>query len=141
LVRATLEGVALNARWMQEHAEKFAGHRFDEIRLIGGGALSALWCQIFADVLDREILQIGEPRQATARGAALLGSLALGLVTTDEIPALVAPVATFSPDPANRALYDESFGNFKAHYKANRKLYRKFNAGSHRPQRRDQPET
>ncbi len=141
LVRATLEGVALNARWMQEYAEKFAGRRLDEIRMIGGGALSPLWCQIFADVLDREIQQVGDPRHATARGAALLGSLALGAVAADEIPSLVAPVASFKPNGAHRDLYDNAMNNFKAHYKANRKLYRQFNAGRHRPQRRDQPES
>lgn len=133
LVRATLEGVALNVRWMHEHTERFTKRRLDSIAVIGGGAVSDLWCQIFADVLDREIRQIAEPRHATARGGALLAAMALGAIDTGEVAQRVATTATFHPSNQNRAVYDELFDRFKAFYAANRKLYRKFNAGPRKP--------
>lgn len=130
LVRATLEGVALNARWMQKHTEKLVGQRLDEIAFIGGGAESPLWAQIFADVLDREIHRIAEPRKANTRGAALLASLALGHIEVDDIPARVRTAQVHTPNPANRALYDELFDEFRGFYKANRKMYTRLNRTS-----------
>lgn len=50
-----LEGVAYNARWLFEPYEKFLGQRVGQIRILGGGAQSDLWCQIMADVLDRPL--------------------------------------------------------------------------------------
>lgn len=133
LVRSTLEGVALNARWMQEHSEKFTGRRLDDIALIGGGAQSDLWCQIFSDVLDRRVRKIAQPRQATARGAALHAAIGIGAVTPREISELVDAEDAYEPDARNRGVYDELFDRFKSYYKANRRLYRQFNAGTHRP--------
>ncbi|MFX8585777.1 FGGY-family carbohydrate kinase, partial [Acinetobacter baumannii] len=71
MVRAVLEGVAYNNRWLHEAVEHFAGRRLDPVRLIGGGAESDLWCQIHADVMDRTIERVAQPRLANLRGAAL----------------------------------------------------------------------
>ncbi len=83
LVRAVLEGVAYNARWLLKYVEPFIGRKLDGIRLIGGGARSKLWCQILADVLDRPIHQVDEPVMANARGAAFQAGLALGHLTVE----------------------------------------------------------
>ena len=41
MVRAVLEGVAFNSRWLLQYVERFVKRRFDEgIRIIGGGATS-----------------------------------------------------------------------------------------------------
>ena len=61
-------------------AERFAGRRLDPLRLIGGGAQSALWCQILADVIDRTIERVADPLLTGLRGAALFAGLALGEV-------------------------------------------------------------
>ena len=61
LTRAVLEGVALNATWLLGAAEKFVGSRLDDIRLVGGGARSDLWCQILADTSDRTIVRVTDP--------------------------------------------------------------------------------
>ena len=90
LARATLEGVALNLRWMQGPVERFARRRLDPLAFVGGGARSELWCQIMADVLDREVRQIADPIDANVRGAALLAGLALGALSVDDIPGRVA---------------------------------------------------
>jgi xylulokinase len=77
LVRAVMEGVAANSAWLFKYVEKFAGRSLSPIRLLGGGAQSTLWCQIYADTLGREVEQVPEPLLAQMRGAALLASVAL----------------------------------------------------------------
>jgi xylulokinase len=127
LVRAVLEGVAYNSRWLLTYVEKFIGRRLGSIRLIGGGARSRLWGQILADVLDRPIQQVDEPVLANARGAAFQAAMALGRLTVDEIPELVTVARTYQPDPKNRGLYDELFREFVNLYKANKAIFARLN--------------
>ncbi|HXP18102.1 MAG TPA: FGGY-family carbohydrate kinase [Streptosporangiaceae bacterium] len=127
LVRAVLEGVALNARWLLAAVERFTRHRMEPIRFIGGGARSDVWCQIFADVLGRTIEQVADPVNANARGAAMLAAVALGELDFDQVPARVRVARTYQPDPANTALYDQLFTEFIGFYKRNRKAHARLN--------------
>jgi xylulokinase len=128
LVRATLEGVAYNSRWLLEAVERFTKRPFAWLNAIGGGAASDLWCQIHADVLDRQIRQVEHPIRANARGAALIGGLALKRISVDDIGRRVAVTQTFDPQPANRAVYAELYKEFRATYKQNKAMYRRLNA-------------
>lgn len=127
LVRAVLEGVAYNSRWLLESVEKLTKRRLDPINFVGGGANSALWAQIHADVLGRTIRQVQDPIQANVRGAAFLAAMALGHLSVDDIPARVPIRATFRPDARHHALYDELFDEFTNLYKQNRKTHRRLN--------------
>jgi xylulokinase len=127
LARAVMEGVAYNTRWLFASVEKFVGRRLDALRIIGGGARSALWCQIQADVLDRRILQVDAPVLANARGAAFQAAVALGRLTVEELPALAPIARTFEPHPGNRALYDELFGAFLDLHRHNKALFARLN--------------
>lgn len=128
LVRAVLEGVALNARWMLDGVERFVRQPFADLRFIGGGALSPLWCQIFADVLDRRILRVADPVNANVRGAAFLAGLALDELAPADIPARAPVDAAYDPDPATRATYDELSRELRALYKRTRGIYARLNA-------------
>jgi xylulokinase len=75
IVRAFLEGVAYNQRWVLQYAEKFIGRKMNPIHMVGGGAISDIWCQIHADVLNRTIKQIKDPIQTNARGAAFIAAV------------------------------------------------------------------
>ncbi len=127
LVRAVLEGVAYNARWLLKYVEPFIGRKLEGIRLIGGGGRSKLWGQILADVLDRPIHQVDEPVMANARGAAFQAGLALGQLTVSEIPELVPIARTYLPNPSHRGLYDELFGEFLNLYKSNKAIFARLN--------------
>ena len=127
LVRSTLEGVAYNSRWLLETVERFTKRPFAWLNAIGGGAASDLWCQIHADVLDRQIRQVEHPIRANARGAALIGGLALKRISVADIGRRVAVTQTFDPQPANRAVYDELYKEFRATYKQNKAMYRRLN--------------
>jgi xylulokinase len=127
MVRAVLEGVAYNNHWLHGYVEKFVRARLDPIRLVGGGAVSALWCQIHADVMDRTIEQVADPLNAQLRGAAILAGLALGRVEHRQVRDLVEVAATFTPDPANRQVYDRLAGELPGLYKSQRKMFRRLN--------------
>jgi xylulokinase len=127
LIRAVLEGVAYNSRWLGEGVDKFTGRRLQPIRLIGGGAQADLWCQIVADVMDRKIERVAEPLHANLRGAAIFAGLALSEVRWEEVRALVAVDTTFTPDPANRGIYDRLFAEFPGLYKAQKGMFARLN--------------
>jgi xylulokinase len=133
LVRSVLEGVALNARWMQEPVERFCKRRLDPVAFIGGGAKSPLWSQIFADVLQREIRATVEPIHANVRGAAFLAGIALGELDAAAIPERVGVAARYEPDRSRTALYDELYGAFVKVYKATRPIYQRLNATTRSP--------
>lgn len=127
-VRAVLEGVAFNSRWLLESVERFMGTPFDGLNVIGGGANSDLWCQIHADVLDRTIRQVENPIRANARGAALLAALALGSTTVPEIEAATEITAVYEPNGTNRGIYDSMYLEFRGIYQRNKAMFRRLNA-------------
>ncbi|HWO09108.1 MAG TPA: FGGY-family carbohydrate kinase [Polyangiaceae bacterium] len=128
LVRSVLEGIALNARWLLGYTERFVGRRFDVLRLVGGGAQSRLWCQIYADVLERNVEQIEAPSLASLRGAAALAFTGIEGGAPDEFAARVPVKEVFSPRRELRALYDELFGAFLGYYENNRRSLARLNA-------------
>ncbi|MBI2913835.1 MAG: xylulose kinase, partial [Chloroflexi bacterium] len=128
LIRAVLEGVAYNARWMNQAVERFVKRRFQAINFIGGGARSELWCHILADVLDRRIRRVTDPGLANARGAAFVAAVALGHLAFADIPERVESTETYDPNPDHRGIYDELFGEFLNIYKNNKGMYARLNA-------------
>ena len=104
LVRSVLEGVAYNSRWLFDAYEKFLKRPVPKVRILGGGAQSDLWCQIYADVLARPVEQVADPRNAQLRGVALWARICLGELTLDQVPALAPAAASFTPSAARRRL-------------------------------------
>ncbi len=127
IIRAVFEGIAYNSRWLLNSVESFIKRKLDPLNIIGGGAQSDVWCQIYADVMNRTIRQVKDPIYANARGAALICAVGLGLCTFDEIPNLVQFSKTFQPNPDNRELYDELFKEYLGIYKSTEKMYRRLN--------------
>jgi xylulokinase len=127
LIRAVFEGVAFNTRWLFELVEKFIKRKMDPVNMIGGGAQSDIWCQIYADVLNRTIRQVKDPIMANARGAAFIAASGLGFCTFDDIPNLIQYSNTFEPNPENRELYDSLFKEFLNIYKNNKSMHKRLN--------------
>jgi xylulokinase len=132
VVRAVYEGVALNTRWVLGPVERFLGHRAGPIAAVGGGARSAIWCQILADVLDRPVRRMRQPIEANVRGSAFLAWLALDRLTLADIPALTPAEALHEPNPAHRQVYERHFAEFKRLYTAHRPIHARLNAFHHR---------
>jgi xylulokinase len=129
LIRSVYEGVAYNSRWLLDAVERFAGRELPALAFIGGGARSAIWSQIHADVLGRTIRQVADPQQANVRGAALTAFVALGLADPGDLASRVPVAAEYQPDPRNQARYDELYAAFRGLYKRNRTLYARLNQG------------
>ena len=127
MVRAVLDGVALNSAWLLGPVEKFCKQRFDSLAFIGGGANSDLWSQIHADALGRTIRQTADPVLANVRGAGLLTLLALGCLTVRDIPATVQIKATYEPDPAAAKVYAELLEEFMNLYKETKGIHKRLN--------------
>jgi xylulokinase len=127
LIRAVLEGVAFNSRWVLRAVEKFCGCPMNPINVVGGGANSNLWCQIYADVLNRTIRQVRNPIQATARGAAFIAAVGLGYLQFEDIPKHIQFQNIYEPNPDHRELYDNMFAEFVNLYKGNKGIYRRLN--------------
>ena len=128
MVRAVLEGVAFNSRWLLEAVEKFTDRPFPWINVVGGGGVSPIWAQIHADVMNRPIRRVENPIRANARGAALLAGVALGAIDVSDLGAKVKVVEVHTPNPANRKEYDRLYKAFRSMYKQNRSIHRKLNA-------------
>jgi xylulokinase len=127
IVRAILEGVALNTRWMVRPVERFLGRQLEEITITGGGGVSDTWCRIFADVLNVRIRQPDEPMQVNALGAAYIGAAGLGLMRIEEAAALTKIRTVYEPRTENRERYDDSFAAFQEIHRRMAPLYRKLN--------------
>jgi xylulokinase len=127
LIRSVYEGVAYNSRWLLEAVEGFARRRLDSLSFIGGGARSAVWSQIHADVLGRSIRQIADPQQANVRGAAFVAFVALGLVEPGELGSRVPVRAEYEPNAAHRSRYEELYHAFTDVYRCTKSLYARLN--------------
>ncbi len=127
LVRAVFEGVAYNSRWLLASVEGFLGRRLEAVTIAGGGAASDLWCQIQADVLNRPIRQVSEPRLVNLRGAAFLALVALGWMSFSQVPGCVPIARTYAPNPAHRAIYDELYREYTGLYRRSRAAFARLN--------------
>jgi len=127
IIRAFLEGVAFNTRWLLKPVEKFMGRSAPQINLAGGGGNSDVWCQIFADVLNVEVRQVKDPIQANARGAAFIAGVGLGAIGFGDVPQLVEFKRTYSPMPEHRTAYDDRYAVFVEIYRQMKGVYRKLN--------------
>jgi len=124
LARAVLEGVAMNLRWLRAPVERFTGRSFTHFLYYGGGAESAAWSQIMADVLGAPVHQLENPRFTTCVGEALLAFQRLGLLGFEDFRRLVAVRRVYEPDPGTRGVYADSFARFTMAFERTRPLFR-----------------
>lgn len=127
MLRSVLEGISLNDRWLLMYVEKMIARKLDSLNFIGGGANSAIWSQIMADVLNRPIRQVKDPLTANSRGTAMLALMSLGMMDTEQAAAAVEISKTYEPNAANTGLYDEMFGRFVEIYTKNKAIWAKLN--------------
>jgi xylulokinase len=128
MVRAVLEGVTFSLRWVLPVVERFIENEFDELQFSGGGARSAEWAQIVADIMDRPVHQLAEPRHVNNRATALLAFEQLGVASLVEIEKLCRIERTYQPVTGNRDVYARLFEQFVAAYEQNLPIFEALNA-------------
>ncbi len=127
--RAAMEGATYSLRYGYD-AFVGAGMRFDRIALTGGGANSAAWRQMVADVFDCPV-DVPAQVESAAFGAALQALWALQRAqgspdTLADVAAAhvaVDPALACMPDPARVRAYQPAYQRFLRHLDAVRPLY------------------
>jgi xylulokinase len=111
MIRAVLEGVAYMIR---KNLEVMNGSpNIDKtLRVFGGGAKSALWCKIIAEISRCRTETVFSPETASV-GAAVLAGLGSGLFADPgEAREKIAVGATFEPDEKNTAAYRRCYERY-----------------------------
>jgi len=122
VVRAILEGVAFSLRDSFEILKEM-GVPAQSVRLAGGGARSALWRQIQADIYGQAV-EIVEAEEGAAYGVALLAGVGVkAWASVDEAcAAVVKTKARVAPDVKSAELMDRHYKAFRALYPALRSV-------------------
>ena len=127
LIRAVIEGVCFQNRWMYEQQAKKVDVS-DTVRFVGGGALSDVTCQILADVLGKTVETVASPQNVGAVGAAAIIGVGIGAIESlDKVKDFIPAEKTFKPNPDNKAIYDKNFEVFKTLYKNNKAAFAALN--------------
>ncbi len=123
ILRAILEGVAFS---LKDSFSIFGEMKVPvtTIRLGGGGARSALWRQIQADVYAHEV-ELVEAEEGAAYGAAILAAVgARYFASVDEACDAVIRVASrVAPNPISSALLQKNYATFRRLYPALHSLH------------------
>jgi xylulokinase len=114
LARAILEGCAFALRDIVDRFEAM-GLGGDELRVVGGGARSALWLQIKADVTGHPVRAV-QGDHATSAGAAMLAGVAAGIFSDLDQAAVhtvrLAEEAVY-PQQETADVYEEAYRDYR----------------------------
>ena len=112
MVRAIFEGVAFAHR---KHVENLKNSEIvrNKAVLSGGASNSKVWCQIFADVLDMDVITT-ETFQVGALGTAICTAVALGCYPDIKaaIEGMVREKEQYWPNKGNNDLYMKKYKEF-----------------------------
>jgi xylulokinase len=124
LTRAVLEGVAFGLRDSFELMGQAGLAGVRQVRVSGGGARSALWRQILADVLQVELVTVNT-NEGAAYGAALLAGVGAGVwpEVAAACAATVAVTGQVSPSAAQSERYQGLYTHYRALYPALRPTF------------------
>ena len=123
VVRAVMEGVAFGLRRaLDELARLTCGHAgrvtlpmAEPLTLVGGGANSPLWRQIYADVYGRRVARAAIGQQAAALGAALVAGVGAGEWSDFSIlDAISRADAEAAPDAEAVADYSQRYARWRS---------------------------
>lgn len=120
IYRAILEGVTYEMRYNQEKLEE-NGVRFERLYACGGGARSAVWLQIKADILGCEIIPV-KAEETGAMGSAILG---IAAVTGEDVFEVAKRFWQYGEPIRPHAAHAEIYSRRYEVYKALRAAYRK----------------
>jgi rhamnulokinase len=114
IARCILESLSFAYRKVLEDLERITRRTLSCIRIVGGGALNDVLCQMTADACEREV--IAGPVEAAALGNALVQAVATGHLRdiADGQEALKQSVEYRSYFPANGSAWREAYEDFKS---------------------------
>ncbi len=118
LIRSILEGVCYSQKDGLEIIAGLGAHP-SLVRLSGGGAKSAFWQQLFADIFDRPVATL-DNQEGSAYGAALLALIGTGEYGSarEVCRAAVKQVTVSEPQPQAAEFYRHRYEIYRALYPA-----------------------
>ena len=123
MTQAVLEGVAFGLRDSLEVARSLGIH-IERTKICGGGAKSALWKKIIANVMNLKV-DVIESEEGPGYGGAMLAAVGCGEFASVEEAAkrLVKVVETVEPSLGLVEKYEESYQKFRKIYPAVKPLF------------------
>ncbi|MBR6028806.1 MAG: carbohydrate kinase [Clostridia bacterium] len=124
LAEAILEGICFEMKDIMKMNQELSGE-VKHVRLCGGVAKSPMWCQMFADVLNRPI-ELTEVAEIGALGAAMCAGIGAGLYKDcfDAVDKCVKITKTYKPDAGKVPDYEKAFEVWERCYRvSNEEIY------------------
>ena len=124
LAEAILEGICFEMRDIMAMNQELSGE-VKHIRLCGGVAKSPMWCQMFADILNKPV-ELTEVSELGALGAAMCAGIGAGIYRDckDAVSKCVKISKIYKPNPVKVALYDSAFKTWEFCYNvSNEQIY------------------
>lgn len=113
LLRAAFEGVAYGLRVALDELRRMTPIG-PSLVAVGGGARSAFWRQIFADILEIDVVKTAVDQEAATLGAAAIAFHALKIWPDfSPIRAIHAEASRHSPRPAHRPVYQAGLAAYR----------------------------
>ena len=113
VARGCFESLALKYRSVLESLEAVTARRLDTIRIVGGGCLNALLCQMTADACNRTV--VSGPSEASAFGNVMLQAIATGHLSNIGAgrAAIAASIQRVSYFPQRTDVWDEAYARME----------------------------
>jgi xylulokinase len=113
LIRSAMEGITLNLRIGLDVLKNVCDIG-DEMIFVGGGSKSDFWMQMFADILETNILKTNIDQDAGSLGAAAIAAVGSGMWSSfDKIDDVHKQKSINYPNADNKEAYEYLMGAFK----------------------------
>ena len=123
MIRAVLEGICFHLRWMLECEDRKV-KTSQILRFVGGGALSAVTCQMLADITGRTVETVENTKDVGSIGAAILVAIGCGAIKDfDQVERYIPVKDTYEPNVRNKVVYDRNYKVFRSLYKHNKENF------------------
>ena len=124
LIRALLEGVSYSQKDCLDIIEQM-GVAVESVRASGGGARSAFWRQLLADIFGKRVVTL-ESQEGSAYGAAILALVGTGKYGSvpEACRATIREVDSLLPRPHESQLYQRGHEVYRTLYPVLKPVYR-----------------
>jgi xylulokinase len=127
-VKALLEGIGYNLRWIFENYRRDFGFNPLKFRAIGGGSVNREWMQGIADITGMRVETTSQPTMAGAIGVATCAFVGKGTFGSfSDVTRYIQVKETFEPNPATKEVYNALFSSYKNVYSGLKKAYNNAN--------------
>lgn len=118
MIRSVIEGITFGMR-DQIEIMRSRGVAISEVRASGGGAASAFWRQMQADMYNANVVTINT-REGGALGVALLAAVGTGLYSSvpEACDATIRVTESLKPDKSSARIYNGMYPQYRSLYQS-----------------------